>query len=199
MTFRRFTLIASGATQAARKGAFPLDEPLDAKALAEAKAAAGEIGDADRIWCSPALAARQTAEALDLKAEIDRRLGNPDFGRWAGKGAEAVMAAEPAIVAGWLGDSTSAPHGGESLVDLVRRIGGWLDEQGRHAARHIVVCHATCICAAVVHVLAAPPEAFWRIDIPSLSFTSLTEQEGQWRLRASGCRFSNAAIGDGES
>ena len=196
MTFRRFTLIASGATRAAGKVAFPLDEPLTEKAAAEAAATTGEIGDVDRIWCSPALAARQTAEALELEVRIDERLADPDFGRWAGRSIEDVMSAEPAALAGWIGGSGAPPHGGESLADLVRRMGGWLDEQRRQAARHIVVCNATCICAAVVHVLAAPPEAFWRIDVPTLSVTTLIEQEGQWRLRASGCRFRNSAIGE---
>jgi len=194
MTFRRFTLIASGAARAVGKVAFPLDEPLEERAAAEAAAMTGKIGEVDRIWCSPALAARQTAKALDLEARIDERLADPDFGRWAGRSLEDVMAAEPVALAEWIGGSGAPPHGGESLADLVRRIGGWLDEQGRHAARHIVVCHATCIGAAIVRGLAAPPAAIWRIDVPALSFTTLIEQDGQWRLRASGCRFRNSAI-----
>jgi broad specificity phosphatase PhoE len=192
----RFTLIACGATRATRSAAFPLDEPLEETAAAQAAAMAGEIGEADSVWCSPALSAWQTAEALGLAAEADPRLADLDVGRWAGKGPEELMQAEPQALATWITDPAAAPHGGESVVDLVRRIGGWLDEQGRHTGRGIVITHAACICAAVIHCLKVTPEAFWRIDIAPLSFTSLSARDGQWRLRAAGSRFKDSAIAD---
>ncbi len=192
----RFTLVACGSTSATRSAAFPLDEPLEEKAAAQAAAMAAEIGDADRIWCSPALSARQTAAALGLTADPDPRLGDLDFGRWAGKGPEELMQAEPGALVAWLTDPAAAPHGGELVVDLVGRIGGWLDEQERHTGRGIVISHAACICAAVIHVLRVTPEAFWRIDIAPLSVTSLTARDGQWRLRSAGCRFKELAIYD---
>jgi broad specificity phosphatase PhoE len=192
----RFTLIACGATRATRAAAFPLDEPLEEKAAAQAAAMAGEIGDADRVWCSPAASARQTAAALGLTADPDPRLGDLDFGRWAGKGPEELMQAEPEALVTWLQDPAAAPHGGESVVDLVLRIGGWLDDQASHAGRGIVVTHAACICAAVIHCLKVTPEAFWRIDIAPLSFTSLSARDGQWRLRTTGGRFKDSAIDD---
>ncbi len=192
----RFTLIACGATRATRTANFPLDEPLEERAAAQAATMVGEIGAADRVWCSPAASARQTAAALGLTADPDRRLGDLDFGRWAGKGPEELMTAEPQALITWLQDPAAAPHGGELVVDLVRRVGAWLDEQQRHGGRSIVVTHAAWICAAVIHCLKVTPEAFWRIDIAPLSFTSLTARDGDWRLRASGCRFKDAAIDD---
>nr|EIF93375.1 phosphoglycerate mutase [Streptomyces tsukubensis NRRL18488] len=37
--------------------------------------------------------------------------------------------------------------------------------------------------AAVVHALALPPEAFWRLDVPALTVTELSGREGRWNLR----------------
>ncbi len=192
----RFTLIASGATSATRRSAFPLDEPLEDKAMAQAAAMAGKVRDAERIWCGPDASARQTAAAMGLTAEVDPRLRHLDFGRWAGKGAEELMTADPSAVAAWLSDPAAAPHGGESLLDLIGRVGAWLNEQVSRTSRGIVITDGACICAAVVHVLQAPPKSFWRIDIPPLSFTSLSGREGQWRLRSAGCRFKDSAVGD---
>ena len=41
--------------------------------------------------------------------------------------ATCSAACVPAELAVWLTDPTQAPHGGESVVDLIDRVGGWLD------------------------------------------------------------------------
>ena len=192
----RFTLIACGATSATRTAAFPLDEPLEDKAAAQASAMAGWIGEADRVWCGPSAAARQTAAALGLTAEVEPRLGDLDVGRWAGKGPEELMSAEPSALTTWLTDPAATPHGGESLVDLVTRIGAWLEEQAPRTGRGLVICHGACISAAVIHVLRAPADAFWRIDMPPLSLTRLSARDGKWRLSAAGIRFKDSAATD---
>ncbi|TIU47044.1 MAG: phosphoglycerate mutase family protein, partial [Mesorhizobium sp.] len=83
--FARLTMIASGATQAARKGRFPTDEAPEPSALDRAGAIASSLRRADRVWTSPALAARRTAEALGLDATVEPLLAEQDFARWAGK------------------------------------------------------------------------------------------------------------------
>ncbi|TIW78195.1 MAG: histidine phosphatase family protein, partial [Mesorhizobium sp.] len=48
--FARLTMIASGATQAARKGRFPTDEAPEPSALDRAGAIASSLRRADRVW-----------------------------------------------------------------------------------------------------------------------------------------------------
>ena len=82
-----------------------------------------------------------------------------------------------------------APHGGESLLDLLARIGSWLDHLQRQPAptasvRIIAVTHPAVLRAAIVHALDAAPSAFWRIDAPPLTRVRLSGHAGRWNLRA---------------
>lgn len=49
------------------------------------------------------------------------------MGRWQGFTLGEAMAREPEAVDAWLVDPRSAPHGGESLLEFIQRVGGWLD------------------------------------------------------------------------
>ena len=64
----RLTLVRHAPSDATRRSAFPLDEPLDARGRDEARALAPRLGRFDVAWTSPAARARQTAEALGLVA-----------------------------------------------------------------------------------------------------------------------------------
>jgi broad specificity phosphatase PhoE len=87
-------------------------------------------------------------------------------------------------VAAWLSDAEAAPHGGESLADLFRRVSAWMDECIREG-HTIAVTHAAVIRAAIIHVLDAPARSFWRIDIEPLSVTKLRGDGVRWTLVAS--------------
>ena len=182
----RLTMIASGATLAARKGGFPLDEPLEPRALARAGKAGPELRRADRVWTSPALRARQTAEALGLDASIEPLLADQDFGQWAGRGLEDVQARDPDGVAVWLTDPNAAPHGGESLADLARRGAALMDRLLAERGHTMAVTHAGVIRAAIVHVLGAPLSSVWKIDLEPLSLTDFRSDGRRWVVRASG-------------
>jgi broad specificity phosphatase PhoE len=180
----RITLICHGATSASRSLAFPLDEPIEPKAAERAAALREKLRRPDRIWTSPALRARQTAEALALGAVTDPHLKDCDYGRWAGRPLLDIRQEEPENVAAWLRDAAAAPHGGESVVDLMRRVAGWLDLRGRDAGHHIVITHASVIRAAVLHALKAPAECFWHVDIGPLSIIDLRNDGHRWTWRA---------------
>lgn len=180
----RLVLISAGATAATRAAAFPRDEPIEALARARAVALGETLGRADRALVSPALAARQTAEALALDAAVDPLLADWDHGRWAGRRLTDVEAEAPHEVAAWLSDPDAAPHGGESLSALCRRVAEWLGGLGAER-RVVAVTHQAVIRAAVLHVLDAPRRSFWRIDIDPLSVTELRGGGGRWRLRFS--------------
>jgi broad specificity phosphatase PhoE len=122
------------------------------------------------------LRCRQTAAAAGLTPRVERRVIECDFGRWAGAtlheiGRDGARA--------WITDPDAAPHGGESLRTFAARIAAWLESESRSA---MVITHGGVVRAAVVHVLGAPLDAFWRIDIAPLSVTELHYHDERWRL-----------------
>jgi broad specificity phosphatase PhoE len=187
----RLDLFCHAATSATRAASFPADEPVDLQGLAKAAALADGIRRVDAAWTSPALRARQTAEALSLVATVEPLLRELDFGQWAGHSMADIGAKDPAGLAAWLGDADAAPHGGESVARLVERIASWLAALDHDAGRVVAVTHASVIRAAVVTTLGAAPEAFWRIDVAPLCRLRLQGDRGRWTLRSIG-----AATGD---
>jgi len=180
----RLTLVCHAATAATRAAAFPADEPVEPRSLAQASAPARRIGPADRAWMSPALAARQTAAALGLDAVAHAALRDCDFGRWSGRSLADVQAEDPRDIAAWRADPAAVPHGGESLAAMLDRIAAWLDDCVTGSGRLVAVTHASVIRAAVVRVLDAPVHAFWRIDVAPLSMLDLGSDGTRWNLRA---------------
>ncbi|MEU3353003.1 histidine phosphatase family protein [Streptomyces sp. NPDC037389] len=190
MTVR--ALLISPATSAALRAArFDDDCPLDERGLARARAAAGAVPRASRQLTAPSLRCRGTAAALGLSPEPAPALADLAVGRWRGRSLDELAAAEPEAVAAWLADPGAAPHGGESVVALVERVGTWLDglggesgeEDGSGDGRVLAVAEPAVIRAAVVHALALPSQAFWRLDVRPLTLTALSGRAGRWNLR----------------
>ncbi|MBP0582485.1 histidine phosphatase family protein [Labrys sp. LIt4] len=178
----RLILLCHGATPALRAAGFPLDEALDARGMAAARDLEGRFAKATRILSSPALRARQTAQALGLEPEIDEALRECDHGRWAGLGLEAVAAAEPEALGAWLTDPKACPHGGESIAALIARVGAWL-AGGRFEGYTLAVTHASVLRAAIVHALGTEPSSFWRIEAGPLATADLRPSRRGWSLR----------------
>jgi len=184
---RRLTLLCHASTAATTKTRFPADEPLEDRGRARAAAAAPALAGTDRLWCGPTRRCRETAAALGRDAVVVPALDDWDVGRWRGLALDDVEAAEPEAVMAWLTDPAANPHGGESVEDLLARVGRWLDGLGAESPRVVAVTHAAVIRAAVVHALGARPESFWRIDVPPLSRTELRGRDGRWTLRSTRC------------
>ena len=107
----------------------------------------------DRCLTSPALRARQTAEALQLDATVEPILRDCDYGRWAGLSFAHVQAQEPAALADWMRDPAAAPHGGEAILSIIKRVGAWLDAQSGLPGKTVAITHASVIradCRAAV-------------------------------------------------
>jgi broad specificity phosphatase PhoE len=187
---RRLVLLRHARTAAVRAGAFPvLDEPLDERGTADARAGAAVVAAAgwarDGVLCSPLVRARQTVSHLGVgpgAIAVDA-LAEADFGRWSGRSLADVTSGAPDDVTAWMTSPHAAPHGGESLADVVARVGVWLDAQALAApGRVLAVTHGGVVKAALVHALGAPLEAFWRLDVAPLGATELHAHDGRWTV-----------------
>jgi broad specificity phosphatase PhoE len=188
----RLTLIAHAATEAQRRAAFPLDEPLEQREMAKIAALGWKAPRAHRVVSGPECRAKQTAKALGLSAENAAELRDCDYGAWRGYTLSEVEQRQPEEVLAWLTDPRAAPHGGESILQLITRMGDWLKEQS--AVDHtIAVTHPAVIRSVLVHALQSPPSSFWRIDIAPLSLTDLRWNGRVWTVRSSGCALPGNA------
>jgi broad specificity phosphatase PhoE len=182
----RISLICHATTRAQRTASFGGDEALDAVGKAKAQRLADSLGRVDHCWTSPALRARETAAALGLAADPDERLRDCDFGRWTGLRFSQVLLREPRKLVSWIKDPSSAPHGGESIPQVIERVSAWIAERSRSNGHTVAVTHAAVIRAAIVHVILAPLPSFWRIDVLPLSRTDLRTNGRRWVLRSLG-------------
>ncbi|WNG87068.1 histidine phosphatase family protein [Mycobacterium sp. ITM-2016-00317] len=177
----RLTLVSHAMTDGMAAGRFPVDEPVNPLGRDQiAKVGRADLGQAERVFCGPELRARQTAELLGLHAAVEPGLADLDCGRWRGSELGGVPPAEMAV---WLTDPARVPHGGESVVELVARVGRWLDSVTAERSRVVAVTHPAVIRAAILVALEAPPKSFWRIDIAPVSRTTMHFRGHAWTLR----------------
>lgn len=177
---RRLTLIAQGATPTLRAMRFADDAGLEPGAAEAARALTLRVPA--RVLSGPSRASQETAAALALVPEIDPALSDLDVGRWAGLGVEDLAAREPQNVAAWTTDLNARPHGGETLAELVHRMGRWLEEQ-LDVRSTLVIAPPLVVRAAVVAALDAPADALFRVDVPPLGRVMLVGDGRRWNLR----------------
>jgi broad specificity phosphatase PhoE len=178
----RLDLIAHGASGATRALRFPEDEPLEISAIATTAALRGRLRRYNRVLTSPARAALETVEALDLEAEIEPVLSDCDYARWRGLSLADVAARDADRFAKWLRDPDAAPHGGESLTALIGRVDRFLSGMLTSEGATLAITHVPIVRAAIVSALGAGPMAFWRIDVAPLSIARLSGREERWNL-----------------
>ncbi|MFE3093906.1 histidine phosphatase family protein [Streptomyces sp. NPDC059248] len=181
----RVTLLTAAATAAVRAARFDAGEEPDEPGRAAARAAAGRVPRAGRILTGPSARCRVTCAELGLgrEAEAETALADWDLGRWRGRGLDETAEAEPDAIAAWLGDPAAAPHGGETLLALRDRVGGWLDGLAhRPGDRVLAIAEPAVVRAAVLHALDLPPRVFWRLDAPPLALTRLSGDGRRWNL-----------------
>jgi len=184
----RLILIAHAATDAQRRAAFPLDEPIAEPEVVKLSDLNWTVPHAEHVWSAPEQRTQQTARILGLQATEAEALQDCEYGRWRGRNIEAVQAEEPDGILAWLTDPGAAPHGGESIENLIARVGAWMGNQcdPEHTTT-VAITHPAIIRAAIIHALRIPAQTFWRFDIAPLSLTDLRFSRHQWTLRCSGC------------
>jgi broad specificity phosphatase PhoE len=147
----------TGRTQAA-----DLAERAAAGAGAEAGGGVGETDGADgalgapfvALWCSPLLRARETADIVGARIELepreDPRLAETDAGDWTDRLFTDVQAEDPDGFAGFVeGRPDFAFPGGESFAQQGARVAAALADVERGELPALVVCHGVVIRIAL--------------------------------------------------
>ncbi|CAM5233861.1 hypothetical protein SAURM35S_04553 [Streptomyces aurantiogriseus] len=186
----RVTFVAAARSSALLAERFEDDRPLDQAGWEEVLRVGGELlplAAAELRYCSPTPRSRATGDALGYAPLVQLALRDCDMGRWRGLTLGEAMAREPSAVDAWLADPRATPHGGESLLEFVSRVGGWLDTRPvEDGGRIVAVAEPSVIRAALVYALKAPPSTYWNIDVRPLSTTTVTGLGGRWNLRFEG-------------
>jgi broad specificity phosphatase PhoE len=175
-------LVRHAATPGTRRAVFPADEALDAAGLEEARLLAELLPSPDRVVTSPALRARQTAEAAGLDPVVEEDLAECDFGSWAGMSLDEVSRVDPEGLRAWRQDPCARPHGGESLAQLLARVERFLERARGWQGTTVAVTHGGPVRGAILACLGVPAAAFWRMDVAPASLTELHAAGEGWRL-----------------
>lgn len=180
------TLLAAGRSSSVLDARFDDDRPLDATGWEEVVRRApslSHLAAAELRYCSPSARCRETGAALGLTPLAQPALLDWDMGRWRGATLAEVTVREPEAVRLWRADPRAAPHGGESLLTFIRRIGGWLDTRPvEPGGRAVAVAEPAIVRAALCYALKAPPHAYWHIATEPLATLTLTGGAGDWHL-----------------
>jgi broad specificity phosphatase PhoE len=178
---RRLALLSAAPTAAQRRGAFATDDGAEPGALEGLAAPTVLAGDGCQR--GPEQRCRETAEALALDSAPQSILRAWDLGSWAGRTIAELGDQEPEALGTWRADPRAAPHGGETLLQLLDRVAAWLDEPSERE-RAVAVADPSVVRASVIHALGADWHAYWRLDLPPLTVSVLTRGSGVWRVRA---------------
>jgi broad specificity phosphatase PhoE len=162
----RLILVRHGEVDANRNYAYlgRRDDELNARGLDQAGSLAAALAEIhiDGVVSSPlqraAVTAGAIAESIGLVVDTDRRLIELDFGSWEGRSRIEVVSGceeDRLAVEQWEADPSAPTPGGESLLELQRRVVEFADEitRNREGSTVVVVSHMgpikTLLCAAL--------------------------------------------------
>lgn len=180
MRATRLTLICHARTVAQKMGRFPTDDPLEIDWQSAQGSRSGQFKSSSRIISAPERRAQQTAGLFGAVVESVEALRDCDFGRWSGVQIDDLHKAEPQALQAWFQDPESAPHGGESVAALTRRVAAWMATLEATPGHIVAITHPFVIRAALTSVLQSA--AFNQIDVEPLSVIEL-RFNGRWRFR----------------
>jgi broad specificity phosphatase PhoE len=182
LTVSRLLLVRHGSTASTRRAAFPPDEALDEAGLRESRKLRAVLDGVQSAFSSPAVRARQTAEAAGLEPRSDPDLAECDFGSWTALTLDDVSARDPEGLRAWFKDPHACPHGGESLAQLAARVRRFLSRIAGIPGATVAFTHGGVVKVALVEALGAPSSSFWRIDVAPLSVTELRRRDRIWTV-----------------
>jgi broad specificity phosphatase PhoE len=179
----RLTLLCHARTVAQKLARFPTDEPVEMDWQSASGSLVRQFKGRPRLFSAPELRARQTAALFGSDAVIVEALRDCDFGRWNGARIGDLQTSEPEALQAWFDDPLAAPHGGESVAQLIERVSAWLETLQATPGPIVAITHPFVVRAALTRVLHSP--AFNLIDVEPLSAIEL-RFNGRWRLRLPG-------------
>jgi broad specificity phosphatase PhoE len=184
----RLAVIAHAPTRSTARAAFGGgDELTRPKAV---RPISGRVA----CWVSaPGPACISTASRLGGIPQVLDDLRGCDFGSWSGRTLSEISAADPVALADWLEDPAATPHGGESLLQLIGRVGGVVDEYAWPEGLSVAVVGPLVARAIAVHALSVAAESIFRIDVSPLGRVLLSRATSGWRLQALDRRLSSAS------
>jgi broad specificity phosphatase PhoE len=140
---------------------------------------------------TPLSRTRRTAEAIfaagypRAEPEVEPDLIEQDLGEWQGlPHAELPPLLTLPKHAFWPLAGHERPPGGETMANVIRRVGAALERlAARHAGENvIVVSHGGSIRAAVAHCLDVGPDNALHLSVQNLSLTRLERYPEGWRV-----------------
>jgi alpha-ribazole phosphatase len=131
-------------------------DPAELARVHAALRAGGLPGDCP-VFASPLRRCADLARLLSDDVIFDADLAEMDFGCWEGRGWNDIPRAE---VDAWAADLPGYhPGGGESVLEVARRVANALERIRRHGGpRAVVVCHAGTMRLFATLADGTPPE-----------------------------------------
>ncbi|HWL82079.1 MAG TPA: histidine phosphatase family protein [Roseomonas sp.] len=172
-----------------------MDVAVCALAMAQETAAYGWLAQRlpreARWFHTPLSRTRSTAAAIvaagypEPEMTVEPRFAEQHLGEWQGISYDALaeLLNDPPHPF-WPHGAFERPPEGESLQDVIERLGPALDEMAeRHAGENlVVVAHGGSIRAAVAHALKLDPHQAFQLSVKNLSLTRLENHGGHWRV-----------------
>jgi broad specificity phosphatase PhoE len=177
-------LVGHAPTAAERAFRFPIEEGIEPIQADHGGQLLARLGPSERVVCGPERRNTETAEALGLVPSPCEQLRAWSLGDWSGRTLDWLADHDPQGLRAWQSNPAATPHGGESLLDLLGRVGGWAEAHTTESGRWLLVADPAVLRGLIVHVLTAPAASFWRFDLPPLSVSVIQHAGGQWRLRS---------------
>ena len=204
----RLYIVRHGETQWNTEGRLQgqADIPLNEKGRAIARATAMGMKEIhfDAAFTSPLIRARETAQIIlgdrKISLEQDERIQEISFGEMEGC---HVRGEEGQVVIPRFQDffenpgAYMPPKGGESIQELCRRTGDFLEElknrqelQGRTI---LAATHGAASRAMLLHITRRPVAEFWGSGVPKNCSVSIAElEQGEWILKKQDvCYYEN--------
>ena len=123
-----------------------LNIPLSTAGEGEVRETAADLVDVevDLIFCSPCLAAQQTAQQLShdgqIKIKVEEGLTNLDYGLWQGKLIEELKSTQPKLYKKWQEHPERVcPPGGETVEEVRVRVARLLKKIRRKHKKGVIV------------------------------------------------------------
>ena len=147
---------------------------------------------APALWLTtPLQRTRHTASAIfaagypGTTPEVEPALAEQHLGAWQGTTHEALterLSHPPPPF--WPHGADERPPGGESISDVIARVGPAIERLADRVpdADAVVVAHGGTIRAAVAHAMGLSADQALRFSVKNLSLTRLERQGRQWRV-----------------